>query len=106
LLYFLPGVLLVQCVGPVNDRPHRVVPVVLKLRQVLFVLDFLAVLFLAANLPQRGVDGKTVQPGGKLGIAAKHFGLAIDGPKNILNDFLGIRSRAENSLGDAVSFGE
>src|SRR5512145_892751 len=77
--------------------------VLLKLGQILFVLDLL--LFLAAaNSAQRGIDRQAIKPSRELGFTLERFDFTVSGQEDILNNLFRVGGLAENFLGYIVKF--
>ena len=76
--------------------------VLLKFGQELVIIDVPS--FPAAQSSQSCVYGKPVQPGGKPRRPAECFGFAVNGPKDILDDFFSVGDLAENAPRDVIEF--
>jgi len=77
--------------------------VFVEFRQLLVVFNFM-LSFSTTNTLQRGIDRQSIKPGGQCRVAFERVGFAIDGPKDVLDYFLGVRRFAENSLRHIVKF--
>src|SRR5690242_21419134 len=97
------AVLFIEVIRPIDDRANHMVAVGLKLRQILFVID-LFIAFPTADFSKRSVDGQTIEPSGKLGVALKRFCFAIDGPKDVLNHFLSVCRLTEDPERNIIEF--